>query len=62
VDWPWNLVDRADSTIKPELIAEHWDRMGQFYASLVQGHTTALVAIKQLAGFTNKNHTDLGST
>jgi TnpA family transposase len=51
-----NLVDRADSTIKPDFIAEHWDRMGQFYASLEQGHTTASVAIKRLAGFTNKNH------
>jgi hypothetical protein len=26
--------------------------MGQFYASLEQGHTTASVALKRLAGFT----------
>jgi TnpA family transposase len=29
--------------------------MGQFYASLEQGHTTASVALKRLAGFTTKN-------
>jgi TnpA family transposase len=49
------LVDRADSTIDTAFIAEHWDRMGQFYASLEQGHTTASVALKRLAGFTTKN-------
>lgn len=51
-----SLVNRADRTLKPELIAEQWDRMGQFYASLEQGHTTASVALKRLAGFTAKNH------
>lgn len=51
-----SLVNRADRTLKPALIAEQWDRMGQFYASLEQGHTTASVALKRLAGFTSKNH------
>lgn len=51
-----SLVDRADSTINTTFLAEHWDRMGQFYASLEQGHTTASVGIKRLAGFTSKNH------
>lgn len=50
-----SLVDRADSTINTDFIAEYWDRMGQFYASLEQGHTTASVALKRLAGFTTKN-------
>ena len=38
------LVGRADHTIDPQVIAEQWDRMGQFYASLESGHTTASVA------------------
>lgn len=50
-----SLIDRADRTINPALIAGHWDRMGQFYASLEQGHTTASVALKRLAGFSAKN-------
>jgi TnpA family transposase len=51
-----HLLERADSTINTAFLAEHWDRMGQFYASLEQGHTTASVGIKRLAGFTTKNH------
>jgi TnpA family transposase len=49
------LVDYADRTLNTGLIAEQWDRMGQFYASLEQGHTTASVALKRLAGFSTKN-------
>ncbi|HZC02623.1 MAG TPA: Tn3 family transposase, partial [Gammaproteobacteria bacterium] len=49
------LVDRADRTINTEVIAEQWHRMGQFYASLERGHTTASVALKRLAGFNAKN-------
>jgi TnpA family transposase len=30
--------------------------MGQFYASLESGHTTASTALKRLASFTGKNH------
>ena len=49
------LIDRADRTINTEVIAEQWPRMGQFYASLERGHTTASVALKRLAGFNAKN-------
>ena len=42
-----SLVSRADRTIDPRVIAEQWDRMGQFYASLESGHTTASVALRQ---------------
>ncbi len=49
------LVGRADRTIDPRVIAEQWDRMGQFYASLEGGHTTASVALKRLASCTAKN-------
>ncbi len=37
------LVSRADRTIDPQIIAEQWDRMGQFYASLESGHTGSSV-------------------
>jgi TnpA family transposase len=50
-----SLVSRADRTIDPQVIAEQWDRMGQFYASLESGHTTASVALKRLASCTAKN-------
>jgi len=49
------LVGRADRTIDPQVIAEQWDRIGQFYASLESGHTTASVALKRLASCTAKN-------
>ena len=49
------LVGRADRTIDPRAIVEQWDRMGQFYASLERGHTTASVALKRLASCTAKN-------
>jgi TnpA family transposase len=49
------LVSRADQTIDTEQIAEHWDRMGQLYASLKTGHVTASVALKRLVGFSAKN-------
>jgi TnpA family transposase len=50
-----NLVGRADRMIDPRVIAEQWDRMGQFYASLESGHTTASVALRRLAACTAKN-------
>ena len=49
------LVGRADRTIDPQIIADQWERMGQFYASLESGFTTASVALKRLAGYTAKN-------
>ena len=36
-----DLVARADHTIDIEVIQGQWERMGQFYSSLVTGHTTA---------------------
>ena len=48
-------MGRADRTIDPQVIAEQWDRMGQFYASLDRGQTTASVALKRLASCTAKN-------
>jgi TnpA family transposase len=50
-----SLVSRADQTIDTEQIAEHWDRMGQLYASLKTGHVSASVALKRLVGFSTKN-------
>ena len=50
-----SLIKRADQTIDTEQIAEHWDRMGQLYASLKTGHVTASVALKRLVGFSAKN-------
>ena len=49
------MISRADQTIDTEQIAEHWDRMGQLYASLKTGHVTASVALKRLVGFSGKN-------
>jgi TnpA family transposase len=50
------LVDRSDRTIHLDWIGEQWDRMGQFYASLESGHTTASTALKRLASYNGKNH------
>jgi TnpA family transposase len=50
-----SLVDRADRTLNTDVIAEQWDRVGQFYASLEQGHTTASVALRRLVGYSAKN-------
>ncbi len=37
------------------VIAEQWDRTGQFYASLESGHKTASIPLKCLASCTAKN-------
>jgi TnpA family transposase len=50
------LVGRWDRTIHLDWICEQWDRMGQFYASLESGHTTASTALKRLNSFSGKNH------
>ena len=44
-----SLVSRPDRTLDVDIIAQEWDRLGQFYASLESGHTTASVALKRLA-------------
>ena len=36
-------------------IVNQWDRMGQFYATLKTGHTTASVALKRLNSMSKKN-------
>jgi TnpA family transposase len=50
------LVDSWDRTIHLDWICEQWDRMGQFYASLESGHTTASTALKRLVAYSGKNH------
>jgi TnpA family transposase len=49
------LLKGAKHTIKMNQIADQWDRMGQFYASLEAGHVTASTALKRLTGHTEKN-------
>ncbi len=49
------LIQDSNRTIHLEWIQDQWDRMGQFYASLETGHTTASVALKRLASFSPKN-------
>jgi TnpA family transposase len=50
-----SLVGRADRTLDTSPIAEQWDRMGQFYASLQSGHVTASVALRRLVAYSGKN-------
>lgn len=49
------LVNRQDRTVKIDWIVDQWDRMGQFYATLKSGHTTASVALKRLNSMSRKN-------
>lgn len=50
------LLQKKDRTLHPEWVAEEWDRMGHFYASLECRHATAPTALRRLNGFTGKNH------
>ncbi|WKN46430.1 transposase [Tunicatimonas pelagia] len=50
------LVSPSDRAIHTDWVAQEWDRMGQFYASLESGHVTASTALKRLVGFSPKNH------
>ena len=50
------LLEKKDRLLHPEWVAEEWDRMGHFYASLESGHATASTALRRLNGFTGKNH------
>jgi TnpA family transposase len=50
------LVGHWDRTIHLDWIGEQWDRMGQFYAPLESGHTTASTAFNRLNSFSGKNH------
>jgi len=49
------LVHRRDRIIKMDWIVDQWDRMGQFYATIKSGHTTANVAIGRLNAMSPKN-------
>src|SRR5262249_7373059 len=53
LDLPSEPLGRP-STLDAQVIAEQWDRMGQFYASLSSGHTTASVALKRLVSCSAK--------
>ena len=50
------LLGKKNRILRPEWIAEQWDRIGHFYASLESGHATASTALRRLNGFTGKNH------
>ena len=50
------LLNKRDRVLHPAWVAEEWDRMGHFYASLESGHATASTALRRLNGFTGKNH------
>ena len=50
-----SIVSGNDRTLKLDHIAEQWDQMGRFYASLESGHATASVALRRLAGYSAKN-------
>ncbi|NOK57434.1 MAG: hypothetical protein GFH27_549309n169 [Chloroflexi bacterium AL-W] len=50
------LVRPRDRAIHLEWMGDQWDRMGQFYASLEAGHTTASTALKRLVAYSGKNH------
>jgi TnpA family transposase len=50
------LLKKKDRVLNTGWIAEQWDRMGHFYASLESGHATASTALRRLNGFTGKNH------
>ena len=50
------LLKKKDRALNTGWIADQWDRMGHFYASLESGHATASTALRRLNGFTGKNH------
>lgn len=49
------LINRRDRTIHMDWIIDQWDKMGQFYATLKSGHTTASVALKRLNSMSRTN-------
>jgi TnpA family transposase len=50
------IVSQKKRMIHLEWITDHWDRMGQFFASFAAGHTTASVALKRLLACGPRNH------
>ena len=49
------LLKHKESVIKMDVICDQWDKMGQFYSSISNGHTTAAVALKRLSSMSRKN-------
>ena len=49
------MVGHANRTIDIKVIVDEWDRLGQLFASLEEGHATASVVLKRLAGYSGKN-------
>jgi TnpA family transposase len=49
------LIHGRDRIVKMDWIVDQWDRMGQFYATLQSGHTTASIALKRLNSMNPKN-------
>lgn len=50
------LFKSKDQTIRLDWIADQWDELGRFYASLELGHITASTAMKRLNALSKKNH------
>lgn len=50
------LVSPAKRQLPLEWSPDHWDRMGQCFASLAAGHTTASVALKRLLAYGPRKH------
>ena len=49
------VLRRGRKAINFRLIAEHWDRIGQFHAAFPAGHTTESAALQRLNRFPNSN-------
>jgi TnpA family transposase len=49
------LVSRKEKTIRMDWIIDQPESMGQFYATIKSGHTTASVALKRLYSMSRKN-------
>ena len=49
------VLRRGRREINFRLIAEHWDRIGQFHAAFPAGHATASAAFQRLNRFPNSN-------
>ena len=49
------LLRHREATVDVSLIAEHWDEMARFYASIEQGKVTASVALRRLLSLSKKN-------
>jgi len=50
------LFKSKDQTIRLDWIADQWDEIGRFYASLELGHITASTAMKRLNALSKNNH------